>query len=450
MGKELYIHIGQYKTGTSALQSFFARNRELLRKQGLYYPLLDGEYMFREKNAGTSGNAVDLTKLACPFAELKDIQLDYMQRIADSLKDNDRVLLSSEAIWMSEPVVFENIKMFLQRKIDVNIKIKIIVYLRRQDESMESFWNQQVKSSFYKYSCQKFVEEHMGKYFDYDSYLEKISKVVGKDNMIVKIYDQKQLMYGQNIFVQFLSIFGLKDLSKFIIPKYQANPPMGEALVEFKRILNAVPGSQILDDEFRTNFKEQTVFPENTQEVVHSPSFLSYDERKRILDRYEKGNQMIGKTYFEIDDSPFPKLEDKYDKKLSGGGINEEIVFFLGKILVHQAEEIEKLHWETDHLVLPEGLISGSRVIIYGADKKGRRLYHYIQRIKRYQVVGFVDKRWEIYSKIESSVEDPMMIFTTDFDYILIGVGPQDTAQRICEWLAIRGISMDKIMRLEL
>lgn len=35
------------------------------------------------------------------------------------------------------------------------------------------------------------------------------------------------------------------------------------------------------------NFKEQAVFAENTQAVTHSPAFLSYDERKSILDRYE-------------------------------------------------------------------------------------------------------------------------------------------------------------------
>lgn len=285
MKKELYIHIGQYKTGTSALQSFLARNRELLRKQGLYYPLLEGEFMFREKNAGTSGNALDFTKLARPFAELKLTQLDYMQKIADFFKDDDKVLLSSEAIWMTDPVAFENIMLFLQREIDV--QIKIIVYLRRQDENIESFWNQQVKSSFCKDTCQRFVEKHMGDYFDYDAYLEKVSNVIGKENMIVQIYDRDRFSCGKSIFEQFLSIFGFLDLSGFTIPKYQANPSMGKELAELKRILNGVPGSQILDDEFRMNFKEQAVFAENTQAVTHSPAFLSYDERKSILDRYE-------------------------------------------------------------------------------------------------------------------------------------------------------------------
>lgn len=63
--------------------------------------------------------------------------------------------------------------------------------------------------------------------------------------------------------------------------------------------------------------------------------------------------------------------------------------------------------------------------------------------------MGFVDKRWYVYNQIESSVEDPMMIFETDFDYVLIAVGPQDTAQRIYEWLSVQGISMSKIVRIE-
>ena len=39
---ELILHIGNRKTGSSALQVFFANNRTLLEDKGIVYPMFDG------------------------------------------------------------------------------------------------------------------------------------------------------------------------------------------------------------------------------------------------------------------------------------------------------------------------------------------------------------------------------------------------------------------------
>lgn len=43
--KTLYLHIGTPKTATTSIQSFCYQNREILEKQGFYYPMFD--YHFR-------------------------------------------------------------------------------------------------------------------------------------------------------------------------------------------------------------------------------------------------------------------------------------------------------------------------------------------------------------------------------------------------------------------
>lgn len=37
--RQLILHIGTHRTGTSALQQFFLMNRHVLDKNGVYYPL---------------------------------------------------------------------------------------------------------------------------------------------------------------------------------------------------------------------------------------------------------------------------------------------------------------------------------------------------------------------------------------------------------------------------
>ena len=156
--KELYLHIGQPKTGTSALQVFFAKNREKLRENGLYYPILDGEFAIREKNTAVSGNAYSLEKLGCDREKAKQFYKEYILKIQDLFIRDKCVLLSRENLWNADIKLYENIKALIGEKIGVTIKV--IVYLRRQDESIESFWNQVVKSHTYTKSCMEYAEEY--------------------------------------------------------------------------------------------------------------------------------------------------------------------------------------------------------------------------------------------------------------------------------------------------
>lgn len=65
--KELYIHIGQGKTGSSMIQAFLALNRNLLNKKGLYYPLFQEELVVRDKNCSMNGNAYRMWELDRPL-----------------------------------------------------------------------------------------------------------------------------------------------------------------------------------------------------------------------------------------------------------------------------------------------------------------------------------------------------------------------------------------------
>ncbi|MGI9369243.1 MAG: hypothetical protein ACR2O2_10450, partial [Ruegeria sp.] len=42
--KELILHIGHPKTGTTTLQQTFKKNRDFLEKQGILYPMQSSQY----------------------------------------------------------------------------------------------------------------------------------------------------------------------------------------------------------------------------------------------------------------------------------------------------------------------------------------------------------------------------------------------------------------------
>ncbi len=443
--KELYIHIGQGKTGSSMIQAFLALNRNLLNKKGLYYPLFQKELVVRDKNCSMNGNAYRMWELDRPLEQMNKKQIEYMHTIKTWFEENDKVLISEEGLWVCSVAFYKNCLSLLDER--TGFRLKVIVYLRRQDQRLESLWNQRIKAGTYSQSCMEFCEDQSGADQDYYSQLKMIADVIGKENMIVKIYDTGRFSDGYDLLEDFMAVFGFKDLSEFQIPKYQVNPSFGKDMIEITQVTNTIPYIRILDHEFRKIKKELTQFRQSTDTVMHAPSFLTYEERERILDKCAKGNRKIGQEYFGIDISPFPGLEQS-DENMSGGGISKELVYFLFSLIVDQAKEIEMLHWKTDDFGLSKKMEDGSTVIVYGADRKGRRVYHWLKKKGNYQVAGFVDKRWEKLKEIEKDLRKPESIFEEEFDFILISMEPQDAARQVEKWLKLRGVAAEKIVRV--
>lgn len=445
--KELYIHVGQAKTGTSMVQAFLALNRKLLHKKGLYYPLFREEPTIRDKNCamgGMGGNAYGMWELDRPFDQMNKEQLEYVQKMKTWFEDNDKVLISEEGLWVCTAAFYKNCLSLLDKETD--FRVRVIVYLRRQDERLESLWNQCIKSGTYSKGCMEFCEERSGAEWDYGSQLEMLAGLIGKENMFVKIYDSERFPDGNSLLEDFMSVFGFYDLSDFQIPKFQVNPSFGKDLIEIAQVTNTIPDIKILDKEFRQIRKELTEFRQNTETVMHAPSFLAYEERKRILDKCDEGNRKIGREYFGIDTSPFPEIEK--DQKNMSEGVSKELVYFLFRLIVEQAKEIEMLHWKTDEFQLSHNIKDGSDVVVYGADKKGRRVYHWLKNRGNYNIVGFVDKRWRKLKEIEDGLEEPESIFEKKYDFILISMERQNTAQQVEDWLKMRGIPAEKMIRV--
>ena len=67
-----------------------------------------------------------------------------------------------------------------------NSRVKIICYLRRQDDLKQSIYNQSVKVGF-----SEEVIAHDKYPLDYYSLLEKWSAAFGRDNVIVRVYSKR-------------------------------------------------------------------------------------------------------------------------------------------------------------------------------------------------------------------------------------------------------------------
>lgn len=97
--------------------------------------------------------------------------------------------------------------------------------------------------------------------------------------------------------------------------------------------------------------------------------------------------------------------------------------------------------------VFPEELVSGgNRLILYGAGDVGLSYYHHIRSNNRFELVAWVDKRYEQYEKQGFAVRSVETIYDSDFDYIVIAIYNDKVAHEIVDSLESQGIDRKKIV----
>ena len=100
---------------------------------------------------------------------------------------------------------------------DKNIfSLKVIVYLRRQDEFLYSRWNQRIKAAVglaspdYVTTWQELMNHPPQSILNYYEMLNKIADYIGKESIIVRRFDKNHFLYGQTIYEDFLHAIGLE------------------------------------------------------------------------------------------------------------------------------------------------------------------------------------------------------------------------------------------------
>ena len=194
----LYIHAGMPKTGTTALQSFLHRNRALLAERvRLYYP-----------KTGIPSNNNKSQRL---FPVQKGIW-DCLKKEVSDFPSCD-VVLSEEAIWIRkfQDLLLPNFDVI--RQAFPGYDIKIVVYVRRIDEFVKSFFNQRTKggritANSYADFFQQVYNGEDGTLF-FSQPLSVAASIVGRDNLILRPYDRNILQDG-DIVTNFFSLLNRK------------------------------------------------------------------------------------------------------------------------------------------------------------------------------------------------------------------------------------------------
>ena len=327
--KSCLLHIGAPKTGSTALQKFLAANRHVLTRLSWEYPDVNLRGFGHHDLAFLVGEGYPDWALS-QERTFDELLRDLMSSVAES----SRIIISSENFYL-----FPNPKgvaKMLRKGKFPRETVKVVVYVRRQDDALVSWYNQVVKAQGYTGSITECIADNRD-LWDYATRLEAWSDVFGRDNLIVRPYQTKELVEG-DIRRDFLWVAGLPP-EVFDWSEGLTNTRINRDLLEFQRLVNQLPLSPPEKRRFHKELISLTSATAMMGLFDDSP-LLTSSQRRRIVSTYADSNARVAKYYLdrhELFDENM-SAEPERPKKRKGLSV-EKLIYILGWILAQRSEK---------------------------------------------------------------------------------------------------------------
>ena len=287
--RRLLVHIGCPKGGSSAIQAGLRANCETLAAQGVCVPGPD----IRSESPVTGSHAEffdtfvhDRQARDIPnFGDLLDAQADE--------RDASTIVLSAENL--CNPMGFQKIFRSLQDRFDM----RIVMYVRRQDDFLESAWQQwEVKRGG---SLLAWMIKCIDTHGNWLQVLAPWADAFGDERTVARVFDRRRLA-GGDVFADFCQLLGV-DASG-LEPPGEVNVglnPLLTRLVEGRPYLFDGPHDSAFYDALRVLAKDLV-----ERNGTVAPLFNS-EEAEAVMLRYEQSNEQFRQRYLPEEECPlFP------------------------------------------------------------------------------------------------------------------------------------------------
>lgn len=340
MKPTLYIHIGRPKVGSSAIQTFLNKNRQALLESGCYYPRT-GMY----HGGSHKFSLVYLPGLADAHI-VRGVDPDPLyQSLIDEIVDSgaSSAVISSENFWLVDP---GQIPAMLQDAFD----IRIVAYLRRQDDVIISSFIQEVKGG--KLHLDHAMESYLqdpGRLalLDYDKIMANWENSFGAQAVEARFFEDLDEHDGiEHNFLQFLGISPSEEF-KFSPARRNASP----ALDILKMIDEAqqFPIGEIAHRQFSGILTEVSEYL-GDKPLFDAKQLISHTQREQTIEYFAESNARLFQRYGKGRTS-FPDLGENSGTPVTSPEISQERYrnTMLG-IFAYQQQQIQSLSGRLNRL----------------------------------------------------------------------------------------------------
>jgi len=338
LDKELILHVGLEKTGTTALQRFMQDNSQVLLGKKLVYPVTG-------RDNGLNHHSLFCNIVPRYASDNPPLSFAKWQRHISELIEEVKHLDASKVVLSSEMLVqdvdFEHLRM-LTRHFS---KTTVVLYLRPQESYLASLYAQRVKS----------VGEHRS--FDLnvlpDADFYKLCKdwaalVDNSGELHVRRYGSAY-EHGGTVLNDFIDkVVGLDLNEDFEIYKHNLNPRLSADCHEFKRVLNTCLPKKLLPFLISPLERYSREVDAGNAEFYSKYSLLTEEGSRIIREKYEKSNAAVAKEFLQLNGEPlFIEASASSNKRQETEGLTGEkaltILAFLSEHFESDRPEVKSV-----------------------------------------------------------------------------------------------------------
>jgi len=287
----LTLHVGLSKTGTTSIQLFLWRNRNiLLKKFGILYPKTG----IKEKLGYGQHLIPNILRSKQNYSDLKNM---LIREINNHKADN--IVISSEEFIFSCPKKVYKFFDFIHTE-------KIVIYLRRQDLWIESLYKEYVKN-IHSRGTMSFKDFLKGaphiKICFFSNFVERWKEVFPNTEIILKFYDRKLFQY-ENIIFDFLPLIGLSHSKmSFHFHKLETKLETNRSLSTISTlVLRMINENLNLNDSDHKKVVQLLFEMDNKYASHKKTSLFSLSDRIEFLNTFEKSNKIVSNLFFNNND----------------------------------------------------------------------------------------------------------------------------------------------------
>jgi hypothetical protein len=313
------VHIGSEKTGSTSIQDFMDRNSGLLKQNHCGFFRSAGfisnfklvnycqntPSVFAGNMPRLSNDDADILKWKNQFYKEHTREIEQFQK---SIDGDSTVLYSSEHFQsrVTDANDIRNLKTFLNTFFD---KIRIVVYLRRQDLLAMSAHNTSIQGG----ATQRFDINRVsttGLYYDYNKLLDRWAAVFGKSTISVRVFE-KARMHNGNVVEDFCQIAGLTlpDSNDYV--KVNSNERLSVTAQETLLRFNHLDDQNALLGGFKKQFLRQHLIAHLHKRKDNYPSILpARADVETFYAHYKERNDQLAEQW--LDGQGFDESFDTY------------------------------------------------------------------------------------------------------------------------------------------